>query len=139
MLSINSNVIGNTTETGTITWAFNSASEAFNYLAAGETLTLTYTITATDSQSATDAQQVTITITGTNDAPNISVVGSDSAAETLSVTGSTLTTGGSLSVADIDRTDVVTAAVTGFAKAGNLTGLTLNDTQLEALLGSTPM
>ncbi len=135
MLSVNTNVINNTSTTGTITWAFNSGSEAFNYLAAGETLTLTYTITATDSQGATDTQQVTITITGTNDDPIITVGGSDSAAETLSVTGATLTTGGSLSVADIDRTDVVTAAVTSFAKSGDLTGLTLNDTQLEALLG----
>ncbi len=54
MLSVNANVINNTSETGTINWSFNSASEAFNYLAAGETLTLTYTITATDSQNATD-------------------------------------------------------------------------------------
>ena len=135
MLSVNANVINNTSETGTITWAFNSGSEAFDYLAAGETLTVTYTITATDSQGATDTQQVTITVTGTNDDPIITVGGSDSAAETLSVTGSTLTTGGSLSVADIDRTDVVTAAVSSFAKAGDLTGLTLNDAQLEALLG----
>ncbi len=135
MLSINSNVIGNTTETGTITWAFNSASEAFNYLAAGETLTLTYTITATDSQNASDTQQVTITITGTNDAPIVTIGGGDSAAETLGVTGSTLTTGGSLSVADIDRTDVVTAAVSNFVKSGDLTGLALSDSQLQAMLG----
>ncbi len=135
MLSINSNVISNTSQTGTITWAFNSASEAFNYLAAGETLTLTYTVTATDSQSASDTQQVTITITGANDAPIISIGGSDSAAASLGVTGSTLSTAGSLSVADIDRTDVVTAAVTSFAKSGDFMGLTLNDTQLEALMG----
>ncbi len=134
MLSVNANVINNTSETGTINWSFNSASEAFNYLAAGETLTLTYTITATDSQNATDTQQVTIAVTGTNDDPIITVGGGDSAAETLNVTGSTLTTAGSLSVADIDRTDVVSASVSNFLKSGDLTGLTLSDAQLQSML-----
>ncbi len=135
MLSVNANVISSGNTTGTILWTFNSGSEAFNYLAAGETLTLTYTISATDSQFASDTQQVTITITGTNDDPIVTIGGGDSAAETLGVTGSTLTTGGSLSVADIDRTDVVTAAVSNFVKSGDLTGLTLSDSQLQAMLG----
>ncbi len=134
MLSVNANVIGVGNTTGTITWNFDSASEAFNYLAAGETLTLTYTITATDSQNATDTQQVTVSVTGTNDDPIITVGGGDSAAETLGVTGSTLTTAGSLSVADIDRTNVVTAAVANFVKSGDLTGLTLSDAQLQSML-----
>ncbi len=89
-------------------------------------------MTATDSQGATDTQDVTITVTGTNDAPSITIGGSDSAAETLNVTGSTLTTTGSLSVVDIDRTDVVLAAVSGFAKSGDLSGLALSDSQLQA-------
>ena len=50
-------------------WAFDSTSEAFDYLDAGETLELTYTRRATDAQGATDDQTVFITIAGTNDAP----------------------------------------------------------------------
>ncbi|AZV31170.1 VCBS domain-containing protein [Cobetia sp. ICG0124] len=38
-------------------------------LAEGETLELDYTVLVTDSQGATAEQVVTITITGTNDAP----------------------------------------------------------------------
>ena len=50
-----------------ITWTFNSGSEAFNSIPAGQTLILTYTVRATDSQGASVDQPVTITITGTND------------------------------------------------------------------------
>jgi VCBS repeat-containing protein len=66
-------VITGPATTGTITWAFNSGSETFGYVAAGETLTLTYTVRVTDAASATADQSVTITITGTNDAPVISL------------------------------------------------------------------
>ena len=50
-----------------IIWTFNSGSEAFNSIPAGQTLILTYTVRATDSQGAFVDQPVTITITGTND------------------------------------------------------------------------
>ena len=40
-------------------WTFNSGSQAFNYLAAGELLTLTYTVTGTDNHSTSDTQTVT--------------------------------------------------------------------------------
>ncbi|MGV1037997.1 MAG: VCBS domain-containing protein, partial [Candidatus Nanopelagicales bacterium] len=50
-----------------ITWTFDSGSEAFNSIPAGQTLILTYTVRATDSQGAFVDQPVTITITGTND------------------------------------------------------------------------
>ena len=50
-----------------ITWTFDSGSEAFNAIPAGQTLILTYTVRATDSQGASVDQPITITITGTND------------------------------------------------------------------------
>ena len=34
--------------TDTLTWNFNSGSEAFDFLATGETLILTYTVNVTD-------------------------------------------------------------------------------------------
>ena len=52
-----------------ISWAFDAGTDTFDYLADGESLTLTYTITVTDDASATATQDVTITIDGTNDAP----------------------------------------------------------------------
>ncbi len=57
------------------TWTFNSGTETFDFLAAGETLTLSYTVQATDDSGAannTSAEEtITITITGTNDAPTV--------------------------------------------------------------------
>ncbi|MEQ9693181.1 Ig-like domain-containing protein, partial [Shimia sp. SDUM112013] len=65
-------VIGDMATTGNIVWTFNSGMEAFDHLNATETLTLNFLVTATDTQMATDTQVVTITITGTNDAPTLS-------------------------------------------------------------------
>ena len=51
-------------------WNFNSGNQAFNFLAAGETLTLTYAIQVSDGHSgSTDTKNITVTIHGTNDAP----------------------------------------------------------------------
>ncbi len=59
------------TDLNNITWSFNSGTEAFNYLAAGETLQLTYTLTSSDG-SASDTQDVVVTITGTADTAVVS-------------------------------------------------------------------
>ena len=65
-------------------WTFtsgNSGEGAFNFLAQGETLQLTYTLHTTDSsqeragqESDTDTTIVVVTITGTNDTPDITFV-----------------------------------------------------------------
>ncbi len=57
--------------TGTVSWSFDSGSTAFNPLAPGQTLTLTYTVRATDSHvtGGHDDQTVTVTITGSDDKP----------------------------------------------------------------------
>ena len=68
-LSTTSALTANTGEANNLGWTFNSGSQAFNYLAAGEHLTLTYTVTSTDNHSTSDTQTVTITMTGTNDKP----------------------------------------------------------------------
>ncbi len=76
MLSlVSGNIISNSSTTGVINWTFNSGEETFDYLASGETLTLTYTIKAMDddSSNAFDEQTVTITIVGTNDTPIVSI------------------------------------------------------------------
>ncbi|MEC5129680.1 autotransporter-associated beta strand repeat-containing protein [Verrucomicrobiales bacterium BCK34] len=60
-------------------WTFDSGSETFDYLAAGETLILTYTVTASDDAGTplSDSETVTITITGTNDAPIVNIAATD--------------------------------------------------------------
>jgi large repetitive protein len=75
MLTISSgNIIDSSSNSGTISWTFDSDEEVFDYLSQGEVLTLTYTIRAADSNSpqTSDDQTIVITITGTNDAPTVS-------------------------------------------------------------------
>ena len=53
MLTVDAgDVIASNATRGTIHWSFDSGSEAFDYLAAGESLTLTYNVQATDSSAA---------------------------------------------------------------------------------------
>ncbi len=137
MLSSTANVLDGTETTDTLTWAFNSGSEAFDYLAVGESLTLTYTITVTDSQGATDTQDVVITINGTNDAPVVTVEVGDSVADTLTETNTTLTSSGTLTLSDLDLSDAVSSTVSSVVAGGSTTGLQSNNTALLAMLSST--
>jgi VCBS repeat-containing protein len=95
-------------------WKFNSGGEAFNYLANGESLVLTYTLTAADNATTplTDTETVTITITGTNDAPVISLATGDANSAGLTENGTNpLVASDTLTVSDVDTSDVVTASV----------------------------
>jgi VCBS repeat-containing protein len=68
-------ILNGTQTTNTLTWNFNSGSEAFNFLATGETLILTYTVSVTDDDGTplSDTETVTVTITGTNDEQVLSI------------------------------------------------------------------
>ena len=130
--------IDGTAQEGSITWNFDSSSEAFNYLAEGEQLVLTYTLTATDSQNTTDSQNVTVTITGTNDVPVITLDQGDSDSATLTETDAELTSTGTLSVGDLDRTDVVNiteaVAASQLNASGNTVTSDVNEPDNAALL-----
>ena len=118
-LTANVSTAATGTGTGEVTWNFEIANSAAQFLAEGETITVVYDVTVTDdSTTANDAsavQQVTVTLTGTNDAPDITVEAGDSDAETLveslgaDSTGVFLSTTGTLSLEDIDVTDTVDA------------------------------
>ncbi len=116
-------ILDNATNSASLGWSFDSSGEAFDYLALGETLILTYTVTATDSQTATTTETVTITITGTNDDPTIAI-GAGSAAETVTETNTTLSTNGSLDASDVDTSDTVTVSVTNVVESGTTSGIT---------------
>ena len=116
MLSLDkSTVLDGSEQQDILQWDFDSSTETFDYLATGESLTLTYTIEVEDSQGATDTQNVVITINGTNDAPVITG-GPDSVG--LTETDAGLTSSGTLTVTDLDRSDSVTAAVDSVAVSG---------------------
>ena len=54
---------------GSVDFTFSAADKNFDFLAAGETLTVTYDVTVADNFGVSSTQQVTVVITGTEDAP----------------------------------------------------------------------
>ena len=135
---------------GTVGWKFSLADKDVDFLAAGETLTLTYDVTVADNSGAGNAtsaaQTVTITLTGTNDRPSIT-----SAAETATVPELTNTTGsatadtasGTLNFSDVDLDNTHTVGVALASSvwsngSGTIPAATLTDvaTALTAAIGT---
>uniref|UniRef100_UPI000A1F79DD beta strand repeat-containing protein n=1 Tax=Pseudomonas sp. B28(2017) TaxID=1981730 RepID=UPI000A1F79DD len=75
----------------------NGVASAVQSLQAGESHNEVFSVQVSDGLGGVDTQLVTITVTGSNDAAVLS-----SASVTLSETNSPLTTGGSLTISDID-------------------------------------
>ena len=92
-----------------------SASQNLDFLRAGETITMSFDVVATDDSGAGNAASaattVTITITGSNDAPTLTI-GDTAGAMTEGNGAATLTDSGALSFADLDTNDVVTVSQT---------------------------
>ena len=59
------------TNNGSATWTYSVADSAFDFLADGEILTLTYTATVNDGHGGVVTKPITVTVTGTNDTPVI--------------------------------------------------------------------
>ena len=137
---------------GVISYSFSGTENQFDYLAATESVAVTYTITVNDANGGTDTQDVTVTITGANDAPDVTVGGSDSAtlaltelseapenvglnAFTDTVGGGAPTTSGTLSFSDPDYSDTHTASVTNVsAGLGEVAPPSLMEAELLGLL-----
>ena len=120
---------------GTVGWTFTVADSAVDHLADGETVTQIYTVTVDDENLGQVTQQITITITGTNDAPIIGA-GTFSGGVTEIADGAAgentnaLTASGSFAMTDVDLTDVqsvsASAAATGYL--GTFTPVVSNNT-----------
>src|SRR5205807_2327485 len=96
------------TAAGTIDWSFALPNSDVQFLAQGETLTLTYDVTVTDSSPshASTTQTVTVTIAGTNDGPVFTggtTTGQDTEDVNVSMAGN-LTSQGTLAFTDVDLT-----------------------------------
>ncbi|MCA6123305.1 VCBS domain-containing protein [Bradyrhizobium sp. WSM 1704] len=122
--------------TGSRDWTFTAADRNFDYLAAGEKLTLTYQIQIDDQQGGVVTVPVTITVTGTNDKPVIT-----SAPQTAAITEIDGTTGsaqpdtasGIVTFADADRSDTHSLTITGVTEQGATAGLADHATVLSWL------
>lgn len=62
-------ILNGTATQAEFTWDFNSGSQAFDFLAAGQTLSLQYTIVPNDGHTTGASETITINIAGSNDAP----------------------------------------------------------------------
>jgi VCBS repeat-containing protein len=101
------------TGTGSVGFKFSAADNNFDFLAAGETLTVIYNVTVSDG-TVSSTQPVTITITGTNDAPVLAAdsVASHAVLELAGQSGDTAdqdAASGTLSFADVDLTNIHTS------------------------------
>jgi fibronectin-binding autotransporter adhesin len=110
---------------GSIGFSYSAADGTFDFLAANETLKVTYNVTVTDSHGVSSTQPVTITITGTNDAPSIGDPSSASVTEDTNVDHGNLVATGSIPIVDQDH-DQSSFETAVTAAAGDLGSLSLN-------------
>ena len=122
----------------TASWTYTVADNALDFLAAGETLVVTYAVTVQDDSGAANdtstTRDIVVTITGTNDAPVINAIAATPLMDSIDVSPLTATIG--VTFTDADLTNIGhTAAITAVARAGVTAGLSgLTDAQLEAFV-----
>ena len=95
-------------------WEYSISNAATQFLAAGETVTLTYQVTVDDGHGTPVMETVTITITGTNDAPTIeSVVEASLSEHGLVSSDYSAHAVGKFNVGDIDSSDTLSVSLGG--------------------------
>ncbi|ROL75322.1 type I secretion protein [Pseudomonas chlororaphis] len=109
-------------------WDYSS-SQNLDFLGAGETITFSYTVVATDDSDAANAasatQTVSITITGSNDAPVLSFASGNDVGVVQEDT--TLSISGQFSSTDIDHTATATWSIAG-SNTGTYGSIAVNST-----------
>ncbi|RWA69479.1 MAG: tandem-95 repeat protein [Mesorhizobium sp.] len=126
---------------GTYTYTLNNGLASVQQLAEGATVTDVFSYTNADNHGGTSTANLTITINGTNDAPDIHLVGTgtpDTASASLTETNAGLTANGTLTVTDTDVADTVSSSVTTVVASGTTAGLGLTNAQLLAMLAVSP-
>jgi fibronectin-binding autotransporter adhesin len=108
------------TNNGSASWSYTVPDGSFDFLAAGETLQLTYTLTVDNNYAPHDEStplKFTITITGTNDVPVITT-----GAQTINFTGGKGTTGGDLApTSETSGVNVLHPTALSYSETGTFT------------------
>ena len=121
---------------GSATWSYSAADGAFDFLADGEILTLTYTATVDDGHGGVVTKPITVTVTGSNDTPEITS-GPQTAtiSERADTHGSATpdTASGAITFKDADLTDTHEVEITGVSASGTTTGFANGTLQLSWL------
>ena len=104
---------------GVVTWNYSVAASAVEYLAAGATKVETFAFNVLDGQGGSVPRTVSVTITGTNDAPQISVDG----AAAFTTGGPAVAVDQSITITDVDNSTLAgaTIAITNFQTGDVLT------------------
>ncbi len=118
---------------GSQSWTFSAPDSYFDYLADGETVTLTYTVVVDDHHGSYALQDIIVTVTGSNDAPVIGAIAKQNLTEQSDA--SALTSTIAVDFTDLDLSDVGdSASVTHAVASGATNGLALNEAALIALI-----
>src|SRR5207248_1789821 len=108
---------------GVITWDYSVAASAVEYLAKDQTKVETFTITLDDGNGGTVDRTISVTITGTNDAPVVAATDVTGAVTELVTPVGNLTDTGTIAFTDVDLTDGHSISPTITASAGALGAL----------------
>jgi VCBS repeat-containing protein len=113
---------------GSAPWAFTAPDKSFDYLAVGETVTLSYVMTLADNAGGSSPQTIAVTVTGTNDGPVLTTTGTVVAgaiAERANLSGSTLldTVSGVIKYTDADKSNAHYMQILGVTATGNIAPL----------------
>ncbi|HEX7884269.1 MAG TPA: VCBS domain-containing protein, partial [Afipia sp.] len=126
---------------GSIGWTFSAQDKTFDYLGAGQSVTLTYAVSVNDNHSGSVSQNVVVTVTGTNDAPVLAAGSTTTGAitELSATTGSTTndTASGAIKFTDADLSDVHTVTIANVTASGVTSGLPANAALLAMLAAGT--
>ncbi|MCK6376914.1 MAG: VCBS domain-containing protein, partial [Zoogloea sp.] len=90
---------------GEITWQYRVAASAVEYLSAGETKVETFTLSLDDGHGGITSRSVTVTLTGTNDAPVVATVDLTGAITEAGTPVGNLTDSGRIAFTDVDHLD----------------------------------
>ena len=134
--NINSVAKASGSSNGTINATFSAPDLAFDYLAAGETVGITYTLRVDDHAGGVTNQTVVVTVIGSNDKP-VYLCASESAhlteGEHLSPAGQ-LTATGDFLFSDVDLSDGHTVSTSASASVSDGSMVPLTNAQLLAAL-----
>ena len=118
---------------GSKSWSFSAPDSYFDYLAGGESVTLTYTVEIDDHHGSVTSQDIVVTVNGSNDAPEIANIAQQGLTEQTDTAPLTATI--PVTFTDRDLSDVGhSTTITHAAATGATTGLALNETALIALV-----
>lgn len=115
---------------GAINTTFSAPDLAFDYLAAGETLNITYKVQLDDHAGGVSTQDVVVTVVGSNDAPVF--ISAAQSAHFVEDQAPTLTAHGDLFFTDVDLHDAHTVSTTVTATRSGGGGVPLSDAALLA-------